>query len=213
MTQPPPLRTALKRGAFVAAANWPLVAVQFIAEGTLKLLLGRAGRRRHLPRRAAARRRRRRVCCRRHSARSSRRCSAALRANPVALVAFGAAFLLVLLGGSALTFIVKGGTVAILAEAEAQAGPIERPPLRLDGAEARQPRSQIEPFLDGCRRLWRRYVRLGGCACSSCTWRRRAVYLGVRRWRVRARRKPRRAPRVDRSRRRWHRACSSCGSR
>jgi hypothetical protein len=86
----------------------------------------------------------------------------ALRANPAALAAFGAAFLLVLLGGSALTFIVKGGTVAILAEAEAHAGPIERPPLRL-AALRRANRTNIEPFLDGCRRLWRRYVKLGAC--------------------------------------------------
>src|SRR5512145_292832 len=34
-----PLKAALKRGALVAAANWPLVVVQFIAESMLKLLL------------------------------------------------------------------------------------------------------------------------------------------------------------------------------
>ena len=86
----------------------------------------------------------------------------ALGANPVALDAFAAAFVLVLLGGSTLTFVVKGGTVAILAEAEAQAGPIERPPLRL-AALRRANRTNIEPFLEGCRRLWRRYVKLGAC--------------------------------------------------
>src|SRR5947207_1696674 len=39
VTQPPALKAALKRGALLAAANWPLVVVQFIAEGTLNLLL------------------------------------------------------------------------------------------------------------------------------------------------------------------------------
>ncbi|MDP9324783.1 MAG: hypothetical protein M3P13_14190, partial [Acidobacteriota bacterium] len=39
MPHPPALKASLKRGAFIAAANWPLIAVQFIAEGTLKLLL------------------------------------------------------------------------------------------------------------------------------------------------------------------------------
>ena len=39
MTQPPALKAALKRGALIAAANWPLVVVQFIAEASLKLLL------------------------------------------------------------------------------------------------------------------------------------------------------------------------------
>jgi hypothetical protein len=86
----------------------------------------------------------------------------ALRSNPAALVAVGAAFVLVLLGGSTLTFVVKAGTVAIVADAEAGAGPIERPPLRL-AALRRANRTNIEPFLDGCRRYWRRYVKLGAC--------------------------------------------------
>ena len=55
----------------------------------------------------------------------------ALRANPAALTSFAIAFLLVLIGGSLLTFIVKGGTVAVLVEADEHAGAIERPPLRL----------------------------------------------------------------------------------
>ena len=39
MADAPGLKATLKRGALVAAANWPLVAVQFVAESTLKLLL------------------------------------------------------------------------------------------------------------------------------------------------------------------------------
>ena len=130
MLHPPALKASLKRGAFIAAANWPLIVVQFIADGTLKLLLAvpvlggiflvvlllgadveevLAGDVRAIIGAVVV----------------------ALGANPVALTAFGAAFLLVLLGGSAFTFVVKAGTVAIMAEAEAQAGPIERPPLRL----------------------------------------------------------------------------------
>ncbi|HJR58090.1 MAG TPA: hypothetical protein VJ813_01775 [Vicinamibacterales bacterium] len=161
MTHHLPLKTALKRGAVIAAANWPLVVVQFIAEGILKLLLGvpvigglflvvllvgadaeelLAGELRDIVASVFA----------------------GLRANPVAFVAFGTAFLLVLLGGSALTFIVKGGTMSLLAQAEATTGPVERPPLRLE-AIRRASRVHIEPFLDGCRRLWRRYLRLGGC--------------------------------------------------
>jgi hypothetical protein len=158
---PPALKASLKRGAFIAAANWPLIAVQFIAEGTLKLLLGvpvvggiflvvlllgadaedvLAGDVKQIITSVVG----------------------ALRANPAALVAFGAAFLVVLLGASALTFIVKGGTVAILADAEAQAGPIERPPLRL-AALRRANLTNIEPFLEGCRKFALRYLKLGGC--------------------------------------------------
>ena len=161
MPHPPALKASLKRGAFIAAANWPLIAVQFIADGTLKLLLAvpvvggiflvvlllgadaeevMAGDLRQIVASVAG----------------------ALRANPVALVAFGAAFLVVLLGASALTFIVKGGTVAILAEAEAHAGPIERPPLHL-AALRRANLTNIEPFLAGCRRLAPRYLKLGAC--------------------------------------------------
>jgi hypothetical protein len=161
MPQPPALKPSLKRGAFLAAANWPLIAVQFVAEGTLKLLLAvpvvggiflvvlllgadlkevLAGDVREIIGAVLM----------------------ALGANPVALTTFGAAFVLVLLGGSTLTFVVKGGTVAILAEAEEHAGPIERPPLRL-AALRRANRTNIEPFLEGCRRLGRRYVKLGAC--------------------------------------------------
>lgn len=161
MTQPPALKAALKRGALLAAANWPLVVVQFIAESTLKLLLAVpvvggiflvvlllgadageviAGDIREIVGTVFI----------------------ALREHPAALVAFCAAFLLVALGGYALTFVVKAGTVAILAEAEYVAGLIERPPLRLD-ALRRANLTNIEPFLAGCRRLWWRYVKLGGC--------------------------------------------------
>jgi hypothetical protein len=161
MPHPPALKTSLKRGACLAAANWPLVAVQFIAEGTLNLLLGvpvvggiflvvlllgadvdevMAGDVKQIIAAVVG----------------------ALHANPAALVAFAAAFLVVLIGGSILTFTVKAGTVAILAEAESRAGPIERPPLRL-AALRRANLTNIEPFLAGCRAFGRRFVKLGMC--------------------------------------------------
>jgi hypothetical protein len=159
MTQAPGLKVALKRGALLAAANWPLVAVQFVAEATFKLLLAvpvlggvflvvlllGADMEQFLS----------------GDARVVGAVISALRESPAALVAFSLAFLIVLLGGSALTFVVKGGTVAVLAEAEAKAGRLERPPLRLDTLR-RANLTDIEPFLAGCQRLWRRYVRLGG---------------------------------------------------
>jgi hypothetical protein len=159
MPQAPGLKTALKRGALVAAANWPLVVTQFVAESTLKVILGVPvvggiflvvllldanvdellnGDLRDIV--AAV--------------------FTSLRANPAALTAFALSFLVVLIGGSILTFIVKGGTVAVFVDAEANAGAIERPPLRLQMLR-RANRTGIEPFLDGCRRLGRRYVRLG----------------------------------------------------
>jgi hypothetical protein len=159
MTHAPALKTALKRGALIAAANWPLVVVQFVAESTLKLILGvpvvggiflvvllldadveevLRGDLREIVTSVFS----------------------AMRANPAALTSFVIAFLIVLIGGSFLTFIVKGGTVAVLVEADQHAGAIERPPLRL-AMLRRANRTGIDTFLDGCRRLGARYVRLG----------------------------------------------------
>jgi hypothetical protein len=175
VTDAPPLRATLKRGALVAAANWPLVVVQFVAEATLKLLLAApvvggivlvvllleanvdellAGDVRQIL--AAV--------------------FAALRHNPAALIAFSVSFGIVVVGGSALTFIVKGGTVALLAQAEAQAGPLERPPLRV-AAVRRAGVVSIQGYLDGSRRLWRRYVRLGFCLLLAYALT-ASVYLG-----------------------------------
>ena len=159
MPQTPGLKAALKRGALIAAANWPLVIVQFVAESSLKLLLAvpivggaflvallldasltdlLSGDAREIVTSILA----------------------ALMASPIALGAFIASALVVLVGGSLFTFVVKGGTVALLAEAERIAGPLERPPLRLE-AVRRASVFAIDPFLGGCHRLWRRYVRIG----------------------------------------------------
>ena len=159
MTPVPGLKSALKRGALLAAANWPLVLVQFIAESSLKLLLavpvvGGAflvallidtsltdllqGDVREMVMSIVS----------------------ALMASPAALIAFVLAFLLVLVGGSVITFIIKGGTVSVLAEAERVAGPIERPPLRFESVR-RASVWGIDPFLDGCSRMWKRYIRIG----------------------------------------------------
>jgi hypothetical protein len=66
--------------------------------------------------------------------------------------------------------------MSLLADAEATAGPIERPPLRLE-AVRRASRVHIDAFLDGCRRLWRRYLRLGGCLLIAYALT-ATVYLG-----------------------------------
>jgi len=155
----PGLKTALKRGALLAAANWPLVLAQFVAESSLQLMLA-------VPIVGGAF-----LVMLLLDARLTELLSgdvrtivtsilAALTASPAALIAFVAAGLLVLVGGSVVTFVVKAGTVAVLAEAERFAGPIERPPLRLESLR-RAAVAGIDPFLAGCTRLWRRYVRIG----------------------------------------------------
>jgi hypothetical protein len=159
MMHPGTARTALKRGALVAAANWQVVAIQSIADTTFKLLLavpivgggflvtmllGRdlrdvlSGNLREM----------------------LFGISGTLMTRPLALVSYLLGFLLVLGGGAMLMFLVKGGTVAVLVGADRAAGAIERPPLRLAGFR-RAMAFSIEAFTDGSARLFRRYVLLG----------------------------------------------------
>ncbi len=153
------LKLLLKRGALLAAANWPTVAIQFIAETTLQVLLavpiiGAAilvamlmggdlaellqGGLREIFRTIAG----------------------TLVAEPVALVAFMTAFLIVLLGGSVLMFLVKGGTITVLIAADEEAGGVEHEPLTLDTFR-RASRFTLPRFMAGCSRLFHRYLALG----------------------------------------------------
>jgi hypothetical protein len=159
MAHTPGLKAALKRGALIAAANWPLVLVQFVAESSLKLMLavpivGGAFLVALLLDASMS------DLLRGDAKEIVTSIITALMQSPIALAAFIAAGLLVLVGGSILTFVVKAGTIALLAQAELVAGPVERPPLRLETLRTAAVVA-IDPFIDGCRRLWRRYVRIG----------------------------------------------------
>ena len=156
----PSPKLALKRGALIAAANWQVVVVQFVANaiftgllavpvagGAILVLLTsglapqdviRQGVRRAVPAVAAA-----------------------LLAHPVALAAFLLAVLLVLLGGSLLMAFIKGGTIAVLVAAEREAGPIEQPPLRV-AAVRRASRFSLEHATGGAQHLFGRFAWLGG---------------------------------------------------
>jgi hypothetical protein len=159
MTHPGKARTALKRGALLAAANWQVVAIQSVAETTFKLLLavpilggvflvalllGRdlsemlAGDLREMLYEVAF----------------------SLVQHPVALGAYLSGFALVLAGGAALVFLVKGGTVVVLVDADRRAPAIERPPLRLAGFRQAMAFS-IERFTAGAAHVFRRYLWLG----------------------------------------------------
>jgi hypothetical protein len=155
----PGLKAALKRGALIAAANWPLVIVQFVAESSLKLMLavpivGGAFLVALLLDTNLS------ELLRGDAREIVTSIVASLMQSPAALAAFAAAGLLVLVGGSMLTWAVKAGTIALLADAERIAGPVERPPLRL-ATLRRASVVAIEPFIAGSKRLWRRYVRIG----------------------------------------------------
>src|SRR5438445_411568 len=111
------------RCALVTAANWPVVVVQFIAETTFQVLLA-------VPLIGAA------ILVTvllgadlAEILQGSLReifttVASTLLSEPLALVAFITAFSLVLLGGSVMMFVVKGGTVEVMLAAEAAAGSI-----------------------------------------------------------------------------------------
>jgi hypothetical protein len=86
--------------------------------------------------------------------------AAVLMSEPAALVAFAAAFAVVLVGGSVLMFLVKGGTVDVLVAAHRHAGPIEGEPITLEMFRGAS-RFTLNRFIDGCVRLFRRYLKIG----------------------------------------------------
>lgn len=157
----PALKLPIKRGALLAAANWPIVVLQFIAEATFKMLLAvpivggtflvalalnqdvQDVLGDDLDLRASA-----------------TSVAASLREHPIALASFLAALAIVVVGGSALMFVLKGGTLAVLVEAQRHAGPLERYPVRLSFLR-RASRTDVDVFLEGSRRLRRRFLRLG----------------------------------------------------
>lgn len=159
MTVIGPLKLALKRGALVTAANWPVVVVQFIADTLFKALLAvpiaggvvlvvllagvdpaeffRLSLSEVVPRTVAV-----------------------LLAQPVALAAFLAALGVVVAGGSVMMFAVKAGTVTVLLAGERAAGAIEQPPLRFAAVQQAN-RASLDLFIGGVRGLFSRYLRLG----------------------------------------------------
>jgi hypothetical protein len=154
------LKLLLKRGALVAAANWQTIVIQFTAETTFQVLLA-------VPIIGAA------ILVaallggdltellRGNLREIFTTIAGTLMSEPVALVAFIGAFMIVLLGGSAMMFVVKGGTVDVLLAAEAAAGPIEQLPLTYHTVVGEASRFTLERFFAGCGRLHRRYVILG----------------------------------------------------
>jgi hypothetical protein len=153
------LKASLKRGVLVTAANWQVVLIQFVADALFKTLLavpivggvflvvllvgGEPSDLLELPVRSIV-----------------PTMTSVLLSQPAALGAFLFAVAVVLIGGSMLMFIVKGGTVTVLVTAERAAGAIEHPPLRMP-AFRRASHFTLERFVAGSQLLFRRYLVLG----------------------------------------------------
>lgn len=155
----PTLKSALKRGALVSAANAQVVLIQFLAESLFKLLLA-------VP-----------IVCgailvvllvggdlvdlvSRDLWDTLTAIAGALNAHPIALATFVIAVMVVLFGGSTLMFLVKGGTVTVLVEGDRAAGLIEQLPVTL-GTLRRAAVFSLDRFTGGCTRYFQRYLVLG----------------------------------------------------
>jgi len=153
------LKAAVKRGALLAAANWPVTLIQASADSVFKLLLAAplvggvflvALAVRSEPDALIALESREMLAT----------VAAALLAQPLVLAAFLLAVAIVALGGSLFVFLVKGGTVATLVRSDRETGPIEEPPLHLD-AVARASRFGVDDYVEAAWRFFPRYARLG----------------------------------------------------
>lgn len=153
------LKLTLKRGALVAAANWPVTIVQAVADALFKMLVA-------VPlvggiflvalvvgaepvallslgwRELAA------------------TIVTSLLSRPVVLASFLASLAVAVVGGSLFVFFVKGGTVGVLVRGEREAGAIEQPPLHLQTI-ARAARFSVDGFLASANGLFPRFARLG----------------------------------------------------
>jgi hypothetical protein len=153
------LKLLLKRGALLAAANWQTIAIQFAAQATFQAMLA-------VPLIGAAVL----VAVLLGADLANllegefrdilRTVTGLLTAEPIALGGFIAAFGIALVGGSVFMLLVKGGTVHVLTAANDASGPIEQEPVTLEGLRPAAVFS-MNRFLEGCSRLFRRYLALG----------------------------------------------------
>jgi len=153
------LKLTLKRGALVAAANWPVTIIQAVADSLFKMLIMApvvggiflvalvVGEEpvalmslewRELATTIAT----------------------SLLSRPVVLTAWIASLTVVIAGGSLFVFLIKGGAVGVLVRGERDAGPVEHPPL-LPEVVATASAFSVDGFIDSARTLFPRYARLG----------------------------------------------------
>jgi hypothetical protein len=153
-----PLRAALKRGALVTAANWPVILIDFTIESFYKLaltipILGGAlvvaaivgtdlGTVVDEGMRATA-----------DTVISS------LTTAPIALLAFLVALAVVALGGELLMFSLKIGTLSVLVTGEREAGEIHTQPVRQELLR-RASAYSLESVYRGIRQFGRRALML-----------------------------------------------------
>lgn len=154
------LRVALRRGALITAANWPLVFVEFVADSLYKAALG-------VPivggavMVAALLGDDISVLLSRGLRAAAGTVVTSLTGAPVALAAFAAALAVVGIGGAIAMFLVQAGSIAILVHGERRAPrELNTGSIRVDAMRLAH-QSHLEVFLDGVSRFGRRLSVLG----------------------------------------------------
>jgi hypothetical protein len=154
-----PLRTAIKRGALVTAANWPVIVVQFIVVSIARVALA-------VPIVGGAF-----MVAVLSDADVTSIFSGGLRSaagiviaslltRPVALWSFVMSLCVVAGGSGVISWLAQAGVRGTLAAGERMAGDVHRPPLRID-ALRRAGAFSVEGFLAAVSRFGRRFVLLG----------------------------------------------------
>jgi len=153
------LKLTLKRGALVAAANWPVTVIQAIADSLFKLLIlaplaggiflvalvvGEEP-----------------VALMSQDWRElATTIVTSLLSRPLVLTAWIASLGVVITGASLFVFLIKGGAVGILVRGERRAGPVEQPPL-LPDVIATASAFSVDQFIESAHALFPRFARLG----------------------------------------------------
>lgn len=158
------LKSAVKRGALIAAANWPVTLIQASADSLFKMLLAApviGGV--FLVALAVGSDPQSLIAL------GSRELTtiivSALLAHPLALAAFLLALGVVAVGGSLFVFLIKAGTISTLVRSDRDTGAIEEGPLHLETL-ARASRFGVDDYVLAARTLFPRYARLGGILMS-----------------------------------------------
>ena len=171
-----PLRAALKRGGLITAANWPVILIDFGIESLYKLavsipVLGGALMVGTLVGTDL------RTVVAEGVVPTADLVLGSLVEAPAALVAFLGALAVTAIGGEALTFIVKAGTLAVFVEADRTAGEVQAEPLDADVLR-RASRFALAPVIAGAQHYARRAALLAvGLGVVYCAL--GLAYVGV----------------------------------
>jgi hypothetical protein len=154
-----PLRAALKRGALVTVANWPVIVVQFIVVSIARVALA-------VPIAGGAF-----MVAVLSNADVTSIFAGGLRSaagiviasllnRPVALWSFVAALCVVAAGSGVISWLTQAGVMGTRTAGERGAADLHRPPLRMDAVRKARAFS-VEGFLAIAARFGRRFVLLG----------------------------------------------------